>query len=190
MFINHFTTPEGKTFTFNTDSLCSKDGNFYKVSKRLKNLNPHIDFDYLAHDLKYRGLLIANDISGMLHNNRKYFMYERLLLDSADNTGFEDCHYYNSLNTDKDKAHFIHGRLMAEYGWHFERNGNLQKTVSEWLQGLALDLPYYYEDILKLRSEFEGRGLTLKEQEKTCEAYWDFMAIRLINVFKAFNIGT
>ena len=188
--INHFTTPEGKTFTFNTDELCpkDKDGEFYKVSKRLKGLNPHIDFDYLAHDLEYRGLRVANNIEGMLHTTRKYYIYERILLDSACNEGFEDCDYYNALKTDKEKVTFIYGRFMSEYGWCYRREQPSIKPLIDWLQGLALNIPYMYCDIIKLREQFEERGLTEKEQEQTCDNYWRFMAMRLRALFEYYDL--
>lgn len=120
-----------------------------------------------------------------LDSSRKYYLYERILLDSADSDGYDT----QPLNTDKEKAQFIHDRFMSEYGWHFERNGNMQKSLVEWLQGLALDIPFYNHDIVLLRMEFEGvKELSDKEQGKTLDSYWGFMAMRLIGIFKHFNI--
>ena len=53
------------------------------------------------------------------------------------------------LTTDKEKINYIFDRFNSEYGFMIERVGK-QKAMSEWLSGLALDLEYYYSDIIKL----------------------------------------
>lgn len=60
---NTFTTPEGKSFTFNIPDGAKPDSRgFHKTNTRaFIKANPHIDFDYLAHDLEYRGLNADND---------------------------------------------------------------------------------------------------------------------------------
>ena len=67
----------------------------------------------------------------------------------------------------------IYERFTSEYGWNIKRIG-FYKALTEWLQGLALDIPYNYHDIM------ETFGLP----EKQCESYWRFMAIRLQELFK------
>ncbi len=55
-------TPEGKTFTFNIPDVSRPDSRgFYRTTTKIfKDANDHIDFDYLAHDLKHRGLNADN----------------------------------------------------------------------------------------------------------------------------------
>ncbi len=67
----------------------------------------------------------------------------------------------------------IHERFVSEYGWNIKRIG-AHKALTEWLQGLALDIPYNYSDIM------ERFDLT----EKQTENYWAFMAMRLQELFK------
>lgn len=60
---NTLTTPEGKSFTFVIPDDAKADSRgFYQTNyKAFRKANPHIDFDYLAHDLKHRGLNADND---------------------------------------------------------------------------------------------------------------------------------
>ena len=81
------------------------------------------------------------------------------------------------LTTDKEKINYIFDRFNSEYGFMIERVGK-QKAISEWLSGLALDLEYYYSDIIKLAIKMGSidENPSEKMQNKVCENYWDFMA--------------
>lgn len=67
----------------------------------------------------------------------------------------------------------IYDRFISEYGWHIERVGR-HKALTDWLQGLALDIPFYDWDIME----------TFDLNEKQTENYWPFMAMRLQELFK------
>ena len=81
------------------------------------------------------------------------------------------------LTTDQEKINYIFDRFNLEYGFMIERVGK-QKAISEWLSGLALDLEYYYSDIIKLAIKMGSidENPSEKMQNKVCENYWDFMA--------------
>ena len=81
------------------------------------------------------------------------------------------------LTTDKEKINYIFDRFNSEYGFMIEKVGK-QKAISEWLSGLALDLEYYYSDIIKLAIKMGSieENPSEKVQNKVCEKYWDFMA--------------
>jgi len=81
------------------------------------------------------------------------------------------------LTTDQEKINYIFDRFNSEYGFMIERVGK-QKAMSEWLSGLALDLEYYYSDIIKLAIKMGSidENPSEKMQSKICEKYWDFMA--------------
>ena len=81
------------------------------------------------------------------------------------------------IKTDEEKIKYIFDRFYSEYGWNIERVGK-QKAMSEWLSGLALDLEYYYSDIIKLAIKMGSidENPNEKLQIKICEKYWDFMA--------------
>ena len=58
-----------------------------------------------------------------------------------------------------------------------ERVGKL-KAMREWVQGLALDIDYYYDDIVKLAIKMGSidPNPSKKLIEKVENNYWDFMA--------------
>ena len=81
------------------------------------------------------------------------------------------------IKTDEEKIKYIFDRFYSEYGWNIDRVGKF-KAMSEWLSGLALDLEYYYSDIIKLAIKMGSidENPSEKMQSKVCEKYWDFMA--------------
>lgn len=120
-----------------------------------------------------------------LVKTRKYYLYERILLDAANNEGFEDCAYYNELKTDKDKAAFLYGRFMSEYSWAIERTGSIDKAVQEWLQGLAINIPYMNYEILEIAGL---QNASENKQNTYLEKYWPHMAMRLRGLWDYFDI--
>jgi len=120
-----------------------------------------------------------------MHNNlkpsRRYFKYERLLLDSA---GYDDATYLNTLENDKQRAEFIKGRLYSEYKYCIDRKGE-HAAITDWLQGLALNIPYMNVDIIKLAGICDA---TESKQQNYINKYWSFMAMRLLQLFKHFDI--
>ena len=81
------------------------------------------------------------------------------------------------LTTDQEKINYIFDRFNSEYGFMVERVGK-QKAISEWLSGLALDLPFYYNEIVDLAVEMGSidPNPNDKLREKVEQGYWDFMA--------------
>lgn len=81
------------------------------------------------------------------------------------------------LVTDKDKIKFINNRFNSEYGFMIDRVGK-QKAMTEWLQGLALNIEYNNHDILELAKKMGSipKNPDRKLQERVIENYWAFMA--------------
>ena len=81
------------------------------------------------------------------------------------------------LTTDQEKINYIFDRFNSEYGFMIERVGK-QKAMSEWLSGLALDIEYYYDDIVKLAVEMGSidPNPNDKLRNRVEQGYWDFMA--------------
>ena len=73
---------------------------------------------------------------------------------------------------DKPVRH-IFDRFNMEYKWAIERYG-FHKALTDWLAGLALNIPYTYDDI---EAKF---GIP---QEKA-QNYFAFMAMRLNELFR------
>jgi len=81
------------------------------------------------------------------------------------------------ITTDQEKINYIFDRFNFEYGWNIERVGKHQAMI-EWLQGLALDVEYWNDQIvplaIKMGSIDENPSDRLKT--KVIDNYWSFMA--------------
>ena len=107
-----------------------------------------------------------------LHHTKYKENYKKYILSTIE-TGIND----EPLKTDQEKIKYIFDRFNSEYGFMINRVGKY-KAMSEWLSGLALDLEYYYSDIIKLAIKMGSidENPSEKMQSKVCEKYWDFMA--------------
>ena len=80
--------------------------------------------------------------------------------------------------TDAEKLQHILDRFESEYGFNVARMGK-QAAVAEWLSGLALDLPFYHDEIVQLAVEMgsvDGDSLTDRLRDRITDNYWSFMA--------------
>tara|TARA_R110002012_G_scaffold82672_1_gene208785 strand:+ start:1755 stop:2108 length:354 start_codon:yes stop_codon:yes gene_type:complete len=105
-----------------------------------------------------------------LHHTKYKANYKRYILDTIDIDG-------NELATDQEKINYLFNRFYSEYGHAIERYGKY-KAMSEWLSGLALDLPYIYGDIIEMSVEMGSieEEPSEKLQSKVINNYWVFMA--------------
>ena len=107
-----------------------------------------------------------------LHHTKYKQNYKNYILDciKLDNNG-------NVLKTEQDKINYLFDRFYSEYSWNIKRLGKY-KSMSEWLSGLALDIPFYYEDIIKLAVEMGSLDANASDnlKEKVQSNYFDFMA--------------
>ena len=91
--------------------------------------------------------------------------------------------------TDKEKIDFLFVRFTREYC--HEQNmkrykNNYTLIMTEWLSGLAINIPYTYHDIIKLSKELLETD-TLKNEDKIIENYFNFMAIQIMRLEKNLN---
>jgi len=107
-----------------------------------------------------------------LHHTKYKENYKRYILDTIEVDGNE-----NPLTTDEEKIKYIFDRFNSEYGWAIERYGKV-KAMTEWLQGLALDIPYMYGEIIDLAIAMGSidDNPTEKLETKVINNYWSFMA--------------
>jgi len=84
--------------------------------------------------------------------------------------------------TDEELIDYLFDRFNSEYGWSIERQGK-QKALTDWLQGLAIRIPFYYEDIIYLAIEMGSidENPNEKLKERVCENYWSFMANAILS---------
>lgn len=105
----------------------------------------------------------------------------KVLLDSiySDDITFKD---------DTEKLQYTFNRLKSEYGHEIKRSG-VFKACSNWLSGLALDIPFYNSDILKLAEQQGYKTLTEKQQDKILSNYWNYMSNKFLQLCKKHKIN-
>lgn len=79
--------------------------------------------------------------------------------------------------TGKDAFTFAYEKFQAEMGWQVSREG-MQRSTKDWLQGLALNIPFNNHEILQLAQQTGHlpENPTESQEDKIVEDYWDFMA--------------
>ena len=107
-----------------------------------------------------------------LHHTEYKKNYKNYILNTVE-TGLND----EPLKTDEEKINYILDRFNKEYGFMIDRVGK-HKAMAEWLSGLALDIDYYYDDIVKLAIKMGSidENPSEKLQARVKENYWNFMA--------------
>ena len=107
-----------------------------------------------------------------LHHTKYKENYKKYIL-STIKTGIND----EPLKTDQDKIKYIFDRFNSEYGFMINRVGKY-KAMSEWLSGLALNIEYQYDDIVKLAVKMGSieENPSDKLQARVQDNYWNFMA--------------
>tara|TARA_Y100001937_G_scaffold46835_1_gene65705 strand:- start:892 stop:1269 length:378 start_codon:yes stop_codon:yes gene_type:complete len=116
-----------------------------------------------------------------LHWSKYHKNYKNYILEVLD---CEDALIDKNLSRE-EKIKYLSNRFFSEYKFQIERVG-IQKALSEWLSGLAINIPYTHFDIIKLAKDMGSvnENLTEKQEDKICNGYWDFMAnmtLKLIN---------
>ena len=104
--------------------------------------------------------------------------YENTILDSI-----EENHEEEALTTESQKVNFGSKRFESECGWNVKRVGKVN-AVRDWLQGLALDVPYNNHEILenaKNAGIFYGEGREGAEDE-FLGMYWRRLALACIRL--------
>ena len=106
-----------------------------------------------------------------LHHTEYKKNYKKYILSTIE-TGIND----EPLKTDEQKIKYIFDRFYSEY--YIPGKGNKQKAMSEWLSGLALDIEFYYSDIVNLAIKMGSINPDPddKLRNKVEQGYFDFMA--------------
>lgn len=91
------------------------------------------------------------------------------------------------LTSDSDKASYILNRFNSEYGWLAERVGK-QKAITEWLQGLALNIPYWNDEIIDLAVEMGSINPEPSDnlRDRVLNNYFNFMANIILLIEKKY----
>jgi len=81
------------------------------------------------------------------------------------------------ITTEQEKINYIFDRFYSEYGWNIDRVGKF-KAMTEWLQGLALNIEYMNGAIVPLAIKMGSinDNPSQKLQNRVIDNYWSFMA--------------
>ena len=61
---------------------------------------------------------------------------------------------------------------------------NIQAMVSGWLSGLPLNIAYSYCDIIEVSESWHECKLTEAQADMICERWFDFLAFKLIQLWR------
>ena len=108
-----------------------------------------------------------------LHHTEYKKNYKSYILDCLDS----EEELINKSLTEQEKINYLFDRFNSEYGFMVQRVGK-QNALAEWLSGLAINIDYYYEDIIKLAVKMGSidDNPSKELQERVCNNYWNFMA--------------
>lgn len=120
----------------------------------------------------------------MLKTNSKKYQenFKNYILDVIDSEDLP-----SKTMTDKEKVFWLlEERFNKEYCYeqNLDRYKNdMTKLLTDWLSGLAINIPYTYNDIIKLSKKLLETD-TLKNEDKIIENYFNFMAIQIFKLAK------
>ena len=110
--------------------------------------------------------------------------YHNYLLDSIDGEGYDVV-----TDTPEQKVAFLMDCLTKEFGHVIDRKGQFT-ALCEWLSGLpsAISIPFTYIDILDLAKESGSlaQDATDKQEDRVCENYFNYMAMRITELFRKY----
>tara|TARA_R100000149_G_C5841975_1_gene113660 strand:+ start:508 stop:879 length:372 start_codon:yes stop_codon:yes gene_type:complete len=107
-----------------------------------------------------------------LHHTEYKKNYKNYILSNID----EDIEG-NPITSEADKIKYIFDRFNSEYGWRVNQVGKVAAMV-DWLQGLALNIEFYNDEIINLAIRLGSidENPSEKLQDRVIENYWNFMA--------------
>ena len=116
-----------------------------------------------------------------LHWSKYHENYKNYILKALDS---EDDLIDQNLSR-KEKIEYLSDRFFDEYSFQINQLGQ-HAAMSEWLAGCAIDIPFYYPDIIQLAKDMGSvdEDLTAEQEENIYDNYFDFMAsmaLALIN---------
>ena len=108
-----------------------------------------------------------------LHHTKYKKNYKKYILECLKN---EDI-FINKNPTDQELTNYLFDRFYSEYDFQIKRKGK-QQALTDWLQGLAIHIPYHYEDIINLAVDMGSIEPNPNDKltSKVCNNYWSFMA--------------
>lgn len=113
-------------------------------------------------------------------------MYLNYILDCIDGTGYDI-----ELKTNEQKVIFLYNTFQSEYGYNLKRYG-WQGAIKEYLMGLPSCINIEWENykILQLAVKMGTlpKDYTEKEADKILENYFNFMAAKIMRLFRTYKL--
>ena len=129
---------------------------------------------YISYIYYYTNWILTNERKTMtkLHHTAYKKNYKKYILECVELDNDE-----KELKTDQEKIKYIFDRFYSEFDWNVKRIGK-QKAMTEWLQGLALNIEYWNDNIVPLAIKMGSidENPSKKLQAKVIANYWSFMA--------------
>ena len=115
-----------------------------------------------------------------LHHTKYTENYKNFILKRLDSDG--------DLKEDasrEDRIIYLTNRINAEYGWGIQKYGE-REAISRWLQGIAIDIPIWYDEIVDLAIEMGSidENPSKAVEQKVIDDYFLFMANIIIKLRK------
>ena len=115
-----------------------------------------------------------------LHHTKYTENYKNFILKRLDSDG--------DLKEDasrEDRIIYLTNRINAEYGWGIQKYGE-RKAISQWLQGIPIDIPVWYDEIVDLAIEMGSidENPSKAVEQKVIDDYFLFMADIIIKLRK------
>jgi hypothetical protein len=120
-----------------------------------------------------------------LHHTKYKQNYKQYILERIDIEG-----------TNQDKARYLLDRILREKSYEIKRmiynpshssKTNPAQIIADWLQGLAIDIPYYNHDIQCLAVDMGSidENSTVAQMRRILDGYWLFMANIVLWIIKS-----
>ena len=118
---------------------------------------------------------------GKLHYSKYQKNYEHIILESIPG---EACAEFGFPDSREGRIDYIRTRFNSEVGDHYR--GSKLEAITHWIAGLALDLPFYNEEIMELAIACGSVEPVMTERQELniLSGYFRFMAshiMRMIN---------
>lgn len=80
-------------------------------------------------------------------------------------------------------------RFESEVRYNIKIRGP-QAALTDWLQGLALDIAYNNHEIIELAKQWRSlpESAGEKQEDKILDNYWSFMAVKLMQLFNGYRV--
>ncbi len=111
------------------------------------------------------------------------------ILECISSEGYDEEPYFNKCETHQEKIDFLQARFKSEYQWSIDRVGE-QKAMTEWLQGLSINIDYMNWDILKLAEKWGSipEHPTQAQEDKILNNWFIFIANKTLQLFRGYRI--